>query len=109
MKIPATAVIAQEKLTKYLLVSRPWDDKSKFLGRAGFAIDAPDLLEAAIRELASRADASEDGENVYGTFWRSEGELVGPGGKLQVVLIGLQWAVDGTFHFVTLKPLRETR
>lgn len=109
MKIPATAVIAQEKLTQYLLVPRPWDDKSKFLGRVGFAIDNADSLEAAIRELASRVDASEDGENVYGTFWRSEGELIGPSGTSQVVLIWLQWAVDGTFHFVTLKPLRETR
>jgi hypothetical protein len=98
MKIPATAVIAQEKLTKYLLVPRPWDDKSKFLGGAGFASDNPDSLEAAIRDLASQADASEDGENVYGTFWRLEGELVGPRGTLQVVLIWLQWAADGTFH-----------
>jgi hypothetical protein len=108
MRIPANAVIATEKLTKYLLVPRAWDDKSKFLGLGGFALDNWTLLEAAIRELASTTDASEDGVNVYGKFWRMEGELVGPRGKLSVVVIWLQWAVDGTFHFVTLKPRRET-
>jgi hypothetical protein len=108
MKIPAGAVIATEKLTKHLLVPRPWDDKSKFLGFAGFDLANWTILEAAIRELASTTDASENGVNDYGTFWRSEGELVGPRGELSVVVIWLQWAVDGTFHFVTLKPRRET-
>ena len=31
MKIPDDAVIPVEKLRKYLLVPRPWDDKSRFL------------------------------------------------------------------------------
>lgn len=108
MRIPATAVIAPEKLTKYLLVARPWDDKSKFLGRGGFIGENWPTLEAAIRELAANTDASEDGVNEYGTFWRSEGELVGTRGTLALVVIWLQWALDGTFHFVTLKPRKET-
>ena len=36
MYIPADAEIATEKLTHYLLVPKPLDDKSKFLMRAGF-------------------------------------------------------------------------
>lgn len=53
------------------------------------------------------ADAVEDGTNEYGTFFRVEGILEGPAPPpLQVVLIWLQWKLDGTFHFVTLKPLR---
>jgi len=105
MRIPETAVIPPEKLTKYLLVPRPWDDKSQFLARAGFTLNDPGELEGAIRRTAADCDAIEDGGNEYGTFFRVTGEIVGPGGRsLQVVLIWLQWKLDGTFHFVTLKP-----
>jgi len=37
MLIPPDAEIASEKLTHYLLVPKPLDDKSKFLARAGFS------------------------------------------------------------------------
>jgi hypothetical protein len=105
MRIPADAIIPREKLTRYLLVPRPWDDKSRFLGQAGFSLTEPDILHQAIRRMAANFDAVEDGTNDYGTFFRVEGDLEGPNGRtLQVVLIWLQWELDGTFHFVTLKP-----
>jgi hypothetical protein len=50
------------------------------------------------------ADASEDGSNEYGTFYRVEGMLDGPSGNLPVVCIWMKQAVDGKFRFVTLKP-----
>ena len=107
MRIPAEAVIPPEKLTHYLLQPRPWDDKSKFLAGAGFSLKDPATLEDAIRRTAAFFDAIEDGDNEYGTFFRVEGLLQGPAGRsLQVVLIWLQWTLDGTFHFITLKPLR---
>ena len=105
MRIPADAIIPDEKLTRYLLLPRPWDDKSQFLAQAGFTLDNPAELESAIRRLAATNDAIDDGENDYGTFFRVTGEFIGPnGGRLQVVLIWLQWKLDGTVHFVTLKP-----
>ncbi|MEA5605747.1 hypothetical protein [Nostoc sp. UHCC 0252] len=52
MKIPLDAIIADEKITRYLLVPREQDDKSKFLALAGFTQDNPELLKAAIRQLA---------------------------------------------------------
>jgi hypothetical protein len=105
MRIPADAVIPPEKITRYLLVPRPWDDKSQFLAQAGFSLDDPMALVDAIRRMAEEFDAMEDGPNEYGTFFRVEGELGGPNGRsLLVVLIWLQWNLDGTFHFVTLKP-----
>ena len=105
MHIPSDAIIPPEKSTRYLLVPRPWDDKSQFLAQAGFSLDDPARLENAIRQTASRFEAFEDGTNEYGTFYRIEGDLDGPNGRtLQVVLIWLQWKLDGTFHFVTLKP-----
>jgi hypothetical protein len=107
MRIPADAIIPREKLTRYLLVPRPWDDKSRFLGQAGFSLTDPDTLDEAIRRVAANFDAVEDGTNYYGTFFRVEGDLDGPNGRtLHVVLIWLQWKLDGTFHFVTLKPRR---
>jgi hypothetical protein len=36
MKIPADAIIVESKLTKYLLVFKPRNDKSQFLAQAGF-------------------------------------------------------------------------
>lgn len=107
MRIPPDAIIPREKLTKYLLVPREWDDKSRFLGRAGFTPGNPDDLEAAIRRLTADVDAIEDGTNEYGVFYRIDGEICGSNETaLRVALIWLQWITDGSFHFVTLKPVR---
>ncbi len=99
-----------EKLTAYLLVPREWDDKSKFLGLAGFTRDNPHQLLAAIRELAATAEAVEDGNSEYGVFLRAEGALAGPSGvDLAVVTIWLRSWQDGRTRFVTLKPRKEKR
>ena len=109
MRIPSDATIDDTKLTDYLLVQRPWDDKSGFLRRAGFELENwPDLRDA-IRELADAVDAVEDGLNEYGTFYRVEGILEGPAGNLPVVCIWMKQAIDGRFRFVTLKPSKGRR
>ena len=107
MHIPADAVIATDKLTDYLLVARPLDDKSKFLASAGFTQSNSEILEAAIRNLATVSPADEDGRNDYGIFWRVAGRLQGLTGTLQVVTVWLQWHHDGRFRFITLEPLRK--
>ena len=38
MKLPADAVIAREKLTRYLLRKLPENDKSGFLAMAGYTV-----------------------------------------------------------------------
>ena len=102
MKIQDDADIPMEKLTRYLLVPRPWDDKSKFLGQGGF-----DLLLRAIRAHAAAHEAVEDGDNPYGQFLRVEGDLTGANGNvLRVVTIWIEWHIDRSVHFVTLKPWR---
>lgn len=99
-----------EKLLDYLLVPRPWDDKSKYLARAGFTPDNPDKLLAALRDLVADVEAQPDGENVYGEFLRVEGDLKGGNGwKLPVITIWLRWQVDGQVRFVTLKPKKEKK
>ena len=104
MRIPSDATIDDTKLTDYLLVQRPWDDKSGYLRRAGFELKNWTDLRAAIRRLADAVDAVEDRSNEYGTFYRVEGMLEGPTGNLQVLCIWMKQAIDGTFRFVTLKP-----
>jgi hypothetical protein len=89
-----------------VLPSRPLDDKSRFLMRAGFHPANPEDLATAIRTLAAKEPASEDGRNEYGTFWRVEGPLIGPTRSIAVVAIWLQWHADGRFRFITLKPAR---
>lgn len=108
MKIPDNAVIPKEKLTKYLLISRIKDDKSKFLEQAGFIQDNPDDLLKAIRQLAVTNEAREDNINEYGIFYTVEGNLQGVNGRdLAVVTVWLQSKNDGIFRFITLKPKKE--
>jgi|SRR5580693_880221 hypothetical protein len=105
MRIPADALIPAEKLVRYLLVPRPWDDKAKFLAQAGFGQGNPESLLAALRGLAGEAEAVSDRENEYGEFFRTDGILVGPNGRqLRVTAIWLRQHLDGVVRFVTLKP-----
>jgi uncharacterized protein DUF6883 len=108
LRLPPDAIVPLEKLTAYLLTAREWNDKSKFLSQAGFTRENPHLLLAAIRELAAKAEAVEDGVNDYGVFLRAEGALTGPNGRvLKVVTIWLRSRADGATRFVTLKPRKE--
>src|SRR4051812_17499753 len=107
MRIPADAIIADAKLNKYLLVHRTWDDKSSFLLRAGFTAQNWNELRVAIRNLADSAEAVEDGADEYGTFYRVDGQLLGPTVALSVRLIWMEKKTDERFHFITLKPLKE--
>jgi hypothetical protein len=106
LKIPPEAVIAEDKLTRYLLVPRPKNDKSKFLARAGFTLANPDILEAAIRDLIQREEAIQDRSDKYGDFYVVEGNLTGPEDEtLYVVTVWhVQPDLESEFRFVTLKP-----
>jgi len=109
MKIPPNAIIAADKITKYLLISRSKSDKSRYLARAGFRLSEPYSLEKAIRELVASVDAVEDTTDVYGTDYNVRGELLGPSGmRLPVVVVWVRQA-DGQFRLVTVKPDKEKR
>lgn len=106
MRIPPDAIIDERKLTGYLLVPRPWDDKSAFLAQAGFVLKNWDALLTALRRLAENSEAMADRADDYGTFYRTQGTLEGPAGALQVICIWLQPRIGGKIRFVTLKPAR---
>lgn len=106
MRLPGALVIPSDKLSGYLLVARRHNDKAKFLERLGFTQDNPEVLAAAIRYLAAEHEAVVDRQDVYGIFYRVEGALIGPIGRLEVVTIWLERAIDDEIRFITLKPRR---
>ncbi|WP_066377945.1 DUF6883 domain-containing protein [Anabaena sp. CA = ATCC 33047] len=108
MKIPENIIIPEEKITRYLLVPRIKDDKSKFLAQAGFTQTNPEELLTAIWQLATTHEVVEDITNEYGTFYTIEGNLQGVNGQnLAVITVWLQSKHGGNFRFITLKPKKD--
>lgn len=65
-----------------------------FLPCLGFTQENPELLKAAIRQLADSTEAIQDRDNEYGFFYRVAGELIGFNGRnLAVITVWLQRAV----------------
>ncbi len=105
MKIPDDAIIPEPKLTKYLLVFKPRNDKSQFLAQAGFTLDSWQILKTAIQQLNQSVEAVADRTDEYGTFYNVRGEILGVNGiNLSVVTIWLERKSDGKFQFITLVP-----
>lgn len=109
MKIPPDAIIPPEKLSAYLLRRREHDDKSGFLERLGFSIDAPGVLEAAIRLHASEGEAIMDGQDEYGDHFALIGRLAGPQGERSIKSIWVWRRDENALRFVTLYPVKEMR
>ncbi len=108
MYIPVDAIIPEDKLTLYLLVPKLRNDKSQYLARGGFVQTNHDQLIQAIRAMNTLYEASEDGNNEYGTFYRVDGILIGVNGvDLSVTTIWIHRFIDELYQFVTLKPCRE--
>ena len=105
MNIPDDAIIPEAKLTKYLLVYKPRNDKSQFLAQAGFTLSNWQALKTAILQLNQSVEAQLDRIDEYGTFYNVSGELQGVNGiDLSVVTIWLKCKSDGQFQFITLIP-----
>jgi hypothetical protein len=110
MKIPDDAIIPDSKIAHYLLVLKAKDDKSQFLAQAGFTQNNPNLLKAAIRELANNCEAIPDTKNEYGQFFLAIGKITGLDNcQLSVITVWVQRAVDQKFQFITLKPYKEKK
>ncbi|MDH3717306.1 MAG: hypothetical protein OES79_04225 [Planctomycetota bacterium] len=108
MKLPNDVVIAEEKLTGYLLVWRARNDKSGYLAHAGYESSNWESLEADLRQLARTAEAESEGYNAFGEFLSARGELHGPNGViLKVKTIWIRLAETNETRFVTLYPDKE--
>ena len=109
MKLPIDALIATEKLTKYLLVKRPVGDKSEFLRRAGYTLDNWQQLEQDIREQVLSQEAVPIEQTRYGEYFEIRASLTGPNGVALSVRTVWMRESSGVTKFITLYPDRGRR
>jgi hypothetical protein len=105
MLLPADAQIASEKLTHYLLVPKARNDKSKWLGRAGYTLDNWQQLEVDLRHQVLTQTAIKDETNLYGDVYRIESEWRGPNGRsLRAITVWMIEHESGQTKFITMYP-----
>jgi hypothetical protein len=104
VKIPPDAIIAPEKLTKYLLVPLIKNDKSQYLAGIGFTQLNWRDLERAIRMLAASAEVRPGSFSPHGTKWLVDGIIHGPTGLTRPVRTIWLEEPGGLFRLVTLVP-----
>ncbi len=109
MKLSPDALIVTAKLTKYLLVWRDADDKSKFLAQAGYSQENWQQLEADLRsQLLPLEAVPSDEPNQFGDVYEIRGGLRGVNGvNLAVVTIWMVEYETQQTKFVTLYPDKE--
>src|SRR5258708_7370312 len=105
MKLPADAVIALEKATRYLLLPQPRGDKSRFLARGGYDQANAGRLVSDLRSQILPLEARHSETTFFGDLYEIRGVLVGPSGKpLRVRTIWIMERLHGAARFVTLYP-----
>jgi len=110
LKLPSNALIASEKLTRYLLVKRPVGDKSEFLKQAGYTLDNWQQLERDIRQQIVSKDAVSIEQTEYGELFEIRASLVGPNGAtLNMRTIWMRESRSRLTKFITLYPDRGSR
>lgn len=111
MKLSLEAVIAEAKLTRYLLVGREADDKSKFLEQAGYTLENWQQLEADLRSQILPLEAvPSDEPNRFGDVYEIRGVLQGVNGMdLAVVTIWMIEYATTVTKFIMLYPNKEAR
>lgn len=109
MKLPADAAIAPEKLTQYLLVSKPRGDKSAFLARGGYTAANPERLLHDLHSQVLPQDATPAGSTQFGELYEIRASLTGPSGvTLRIRSIWMTEHLSGVTKFITLIPGRKT-
>ena len=105
MKLPANAIIATEKLTRYLLVPQARGDKSAFLSGAGYTLETVDQLLHDLRTQILPSDATTLKSGKFGQYYEIRGRLIGPNGATRAVrTIWITEHLSSITKFVTLIP-----
>ncbi|MEH2448597.1 MAG: DUF6883 domain-containing protein [Nostoc sp.] len=105
MKISSCLVIQDEKITKYLLVYQPKDDKSRYLALAGYNLDNWELLKNDIINAVEGSEIAKVTPNDWGTQFEVKSEWTGPNGQLiKVITIWQQDEETEFVKFITLYP-----
>ena len=107
MRLPEDAIIAREKMTRYLLARQARGDKSAFLARAGYTSETADQLLHDLRAQLLPFDATQLHPTAFGDFYEIRGVLTGPNGiALRVRSIWMKEHLSGVTKFITLIPER---
>lgn len=101
--LPQDAIIAEEKLTKYLLVFLPKDDKSKFLAQAGYTLDNWRQLEKDLRTQVLTQPAEFLETTRYGKKYQIRTKFRGCNG-VELSTLTIWMVTSSTTRFVTLVP-----
>ena len=103
MFLSKNAIISKEKLTHYLLILLPKDDKSKFLAKAGYTLSHWRQLEQDLRTQVLSQPAEFVETTRYGKKYAIRARLCGINGvTLNVLTV---WIVENEMaRFVTLVP-----
>lgn len=105
MKLPDDTLIAQEKLTQYLLTLRKRNDKSQWLSQAGYTLENWQVLEKDLRNQILSVDATPTENTEYGQMYEIKRKLIGPNGKnLQVCTMWMTETATGNTKFITMYP-----
>jgi len=105
MKLPAEAVIPEDKLLRYLLIPREENDKSRLLASAGYTLANWKILERDLYRLIELLDVNDVESSPFGVKYEVRGTLTGPNGRnLHVVTVWIKLAATGETRFVTLFP-----
>lgn len=98
-------LIYESKLTNYLLISLPKDDKSNYLGLAGYNLTNSEQLRHDLAVLATSVEAIPERSNGYGMLYSVVGQLPGVNGRhLWVKTIWMRDVDEGITKFITLYP-----
>ena len=104
-KLPQDTTIAEDKLTRYLLLPQARGDKSTFLARAGYTRENADQLLRDLRTQILPLEAVALESNTFGRYYEIRGTLTGPNGvTLDVCTIWITEHLSGVTKFVTLIP-----
>ena len=105
MRLPPDATIAEDKLTRYLLLPQARGDKSAFLAQAGYRQDNAGHLLRDLRTQLLPLETQRLELNTFGQYYEIRGTLSGPNGvTLAVRTIWLTEHLSGVTKFVTLIP-----
>lgn len=110
MALSPNALIATEKLTKYLLLFRKHNDKSNWLATAGYNLENWRELENDLRVQILSLEPIPVECTRYGQMFEIKGRLKGPNGKN--LAVNTKWMIEnetGITKFLTLYPDKGTK
>ena len=105
MRMPFGLVIQDQKITNYLLVYQPKDDKSEYLALAGYTLENWEVLKRDILNAVEGTEVLEINPTGWGTRFKVKSRWYSPNGRIvRVITIWQQDEDTNIIKFITLYP-----